>query len=95
LENKVACEELEANFENMMDAFDQAVAFREQAEADLQQAQWAEMAAMGAAMMAWWMLEECLNNQGGGMRVMQDAFSSPEKLKAKISEFRALRKNKK
>ena len=91
----MACEELQTNFDNMMEAYDLAVANTAQAQADLQQAQWAEMAAMGAAMMAWWMLEECLNNQGGGMRAMQDAFSDSEKLKNKLSEFKASRKSKK
>lgn len=87
----MACEELETNFDNMMAAFDAAVAFRRQTEADLQQAQWAETAAMGAAMMAWWMWQECLNGSGQlmGMQEVQQAFSSPEKLKAKISEMRA------
>jgi hypothetical protein len=89
----MACEELEANFDNMMAAYDLAVSFRQTAEAELQQAQWAESAAMGAAMMAWWLLEMCLNGSGqrAAMQEMQEAFSHPEKLKAKISELQELR----
>jgi hypothetical protein len=94
----MACEELEANFDNMMEAYDQAVANTAQAQADLQQAQWAEMGAMGAAMYSWMMWHDCLNAQNGMRAVnqqMQEALSSPEKLKAKVSEMRESRKNRK
>jgi len=44
-------------------------------------------------MMAWWLLEMCLNGSGqrAAMQEMQEAFSHPEKLKAKISELQELR----
>ena len=89
----MSCEALQANFEAMMDSYEAAIAFRQAAEAELQQAQWGESAAMGAAMMAWWLLEMCLNGSGqrAAMQEMQEAFSHPEKLKAKISELQELR----
>ena len=83
----MACEELQANLDNMIAAYDLAVA-------ESQQAQWAEQAALGAVLMAWWMLEECLNSQNGmrSARRMQKAFSSTEALRAEITEMRKAQK---
>jgi hypothetical protein len=89
----MACEELGENLDNMLDAYFAARDAETQAQADLQQAQWATMAAMGAAQMAWWMLQECLNGQTGLQRLSEAAevFQSPENLKASISEMKAFR----
>ena len=93
----MACEAFEQAFDEAMDLYDQKLAEEASALADYQQAQWATTAAMGQAMMAAMLWQECLSNQGGGggMRAMADVFSSPEKLRAKISEIQALRKSKK
>lgn len=91
----MACEELVVNFENMMDAYEAAVQFENGKEDELEQARWATMGAMGAAMMAAFLLQECLNGQNRALPIEQrlmEAFSSPEKLKASVSDLKALRK---
>ena len=86
----MACEELEAAFDEAMSNYDNAVAFENSVQQDLQQAQWATMAAMGQVMMAWMLLQSCLNGQGAtlGMAAMRDALSIPEKFRAKVFELR-------
>jgi hypothetical protein len=93
----MACEELLSNLDNMLDAYDAAMEYESQVAADLQAAQWATSAAMGGAMMAWWMLQECLNGQNGSQRLSEAAevFQSSEKLKASISEMKAFRDKRK
>lgn len=88
----MACEELTEAFDNAMEAYDAAKAFTRTQEDNLQQAIWAEQAAMYTAMTLAVLLQACLNGQGGGQQMMMDAFSSPEKLKAKVFELREQRK---
>jgi predicted alpha/beta-fold hydrolase len=93
----MACEELLKNLDNMLDAYDAAMQAETQAQMDLHAAQFATMGAMGGAMMAYWMLQECLNGQTGLQRLSEAAevFQSPEKLKASISEMKAFREKRK
>ena len=90
----MACQELADEFATAMNAYDESVAFTQTQADNLQQAQWAEQARMWTAMTLAVLLQACLNGNGGmGMTMaVKDAFSSPETLKAKISELRQLRK---
>ena len=88
----MSCEQFEAALDDAMELLDQKIAEENSAYADYLQAQYATMAAMGQVMMATMLLQDCLNNQGGGgmgmIQMMQEAFTSPENLKARASELR-------
>ena len=87
----MVCELEQQAVDDAMEAFQAANAQRAIDLANLQQSDWAVMAAQMQMMMALLLLQNCLN--GGGMlgmpQVMEmlSVLQHPEKLKAKVSEL--------
>ena len=94
----MACEDLLNNYNNQVATLALRSTELAQAQAEVQQRQFAVMAQQMAMAMASMMLLNCLNGQGGlpGMfRQIQEALASPEKLQAKISELQEVKLNNK
>jgi hypothetical protein len=96
------CEQLLINLETAALAYENSVSYTATIQAELQQAQWAEMATMGQLMIAAMLYQEyCVNMRASSgltadiLTQMAKAFSSSETLRAKVSEFLALLKSKK